>query len=413
MIRRLLCGFRKGYNAQHALVRMLEKWKTSLDNGENIGTILMDLSKAFDCIKHDLLLAKLNAYGFSREALRFGNSFLENRHQRVKINGSFSAFKQLFLGVPQGSVPGPLFYNIYINDLLLSIQDTDICNYADDTTLYTCDNNLDNVIARLENDSNIVIKWFTDNFMKLNTDKCHLLILGRNSNQQVTVNVGDSVIENTEEEKLLGVVIDKKLNFETHISKLCKKAGNKLSALARVSGYMDTNKLKILMRAFVISQFQYCPLVWMFHSRHLNNKINRIHERALRIVYKDYESNFNTLLGKDNSVSIHAKNLQILMIEMFKTKENMNPHFMKEIFCERIVTYNLRNNNEFLLPRVRTTSYGSETIKYRGQCLWLSLPQHIRNAQSITEFKKEIKSWSGADCTCRLCRTFIPQLGYL
>ena len=101
------------------------------------------------------------------------------------------------------------------------------------------------------------------------------------------------------------------------------------------------------------------------------------------------------------------------MIEMFKTKVNISPPFMKEIFCERTVTYNLRNNNEFLLPRVRTTSYGSETIKYRGQRLWLSLPQHIRDAQSIIEFKKQIKSWNGADCTCRLCRTFIPQLGFL
>ena len=409
----LLCGFRKGYNAQHALVRMLEKWKTSLDNRENVGAILMDLSKAFDCIKHDLLSAKLDAYGFSREALRLFNSFLENRRQRVKINGSFSTYKQLSLGVPQGSVLGPLFFNIYINDLLLSIQDTDICNYADDTTIYACDDNLDNVIARLENDSSIIIQWFANNFMKLNTDKCHLLILGRNSNQHITVNVGDSVIGNTEEEKLLGVVIDKRLTFETHISKLCKKAGNKLFALARISGYMDSNKLRILMRAFVISQFQYCPLVWMFHSRHLNNKINRIHERALRIAYKDYESSFNTLLGKDDSVSIHAKNLQTLLIEMFKTKENINPPFMREIFCERTVTYNLRNNNEFLLPMVRTTSYGSETIKYRGQRLWLSLPQHIRNAQSINEFKNEIKSWNGTDCTCKLCRTFIPQLGFL
>ena len=88
----------------------------------------------------------------------------------------------------------------------------------------------------MENNSNIIIQWFADNFMKLNTDKCHLLILGRNSNQQITVNVGDSVIENTEEETLLSVVIDKRLNFETHISKLCKKAGNKRFALARISG---------------------------------------------------------------------------------------------------------------------------------------------------------------------------------
>ena len=115
---------------------------------------------------------------------------------------------------------GPLFFNISINDLLLFIQDTDICNYADDTTIYACDSNLDNVIARLENDSNIIIQWFADNYMKLNTDKCHLLILGRNSNQQIRVNVGDSVIGNTEEEKLLGVVIDKRLNLR-HISVSC------------------------------------------------------------------------------------------------------------------------------------------------------------------------------------------------
>ena len=159
--------------------------------------------------------------------------------------------------------------------------------------------------------------------MKINTDKCHLLILGRNSNEQVTVNIGDSVIGNTKEQKLLGVVIDNRLNFESHISKLCKKAGNRLSALARIPGYKDSNKLRFLMRAFVISQFQYCRLVWMFHSRHLNNKINRIHERALRIAYKDYKSSFNTLL--DKSVNIHSKNLKTLMIEVFKTRENINP----------------------------------------------------------------------------------------
>ena len=139
----------------------------------------MDLSKAFDCRKHDLLLAKLDAYGFCHEALCLVHSFLENRQKRVRMNGSFSTYKNLSLGVPQGLVLDPLFFNIYINDLLPSIQDTDICNYADDTTIYTCDKNLDSVIARLENDSNTIIQWFADNFMKLNIDKCHLMVLGR------------------------------------------------------------------------------------------------------------------------------------------------------------------------------------------------------------------------------------------
>ena len=95
----LLCGFRKGYNAQHALMRAIEKWKACLDNGGKIGAVFMDLSKAFDCIRHDLLIAKLHAYGFSREALLLVYSYLENRQQRVKINGSFSSYKHLRFGV--------------------------------------------------------------------------------------------------------------------------------------------------------------------------------------------------------------------------------------------------------------------------------------------------------------------------
>ena len=118
----------------------------------------MDLSKAFNCIRHDLLIANLHAYGFSREALLLVHSYLENRQQRVKINGSFSNYKYPKSGVPQGSVLGPLFFNIYINDLLLSIQETEMCNYADDTTIYTCDMCLKNVISRLENDSKIIIR---------------------------------------------------------------------------------------------------------------------------------------------------------------------------------------------------------------------------------------------------------------
>ena len=409
----LLCGFRKGFNTQHALIRMVEKWKVSLDNGENVGAILMDLSKVFDCIKHDLLLAKLHAYGFCRESLSLVQSFLENRQQRVKINGSFGTFKYLALGVPQGSFLDPLFFNIYINDLLLSIQETDICNYADDTTIYACHKNIDNVIWSLENDSTVIIQWFTDNFMKLNTDKCHFMVLGKSSNQDVTVNVGSSVIGNTDEEKLLGVTIDKKLTFETHINKLSKKAGNKLFALSRMSPYMNSNKLRILMRAFVMSPFQYCQLAWMFHSSYLNNKINKIHERALRIAYKDYDSSFDVLLERDKAVTIHTKNLQTLMVETLKTQNNLNPPYVNEIFRERDNIYNLRNNNEFVLPSIKTVHFGSESIRYRGPQLWFSLPQDIRNTESLSSFKSKIKKWHGEECSCRLCRPFIPNVGFL
>ena len=162
------------------------------------------------------------------------HSYLENRQQRVKINGSFSSYKHLQLGVPQGSVLGPLFFNIYINDLLLSIQETDICNYADDTTIYTCDTRLENVASGLENDSKIIIEWFRSNYMKLDEEKCHFMNFGEGTNQDVGINIGNCTVNNSQEEKLLGVLIDSNLNFEKHVNNIYEKVGNKLFALSRM-----------------------------------------------------------------------------------------------------------------------------------------------------------------------------------
>ena len=374
---------------------------------------MMDLSKAFDCIRYELLIAKLHAYGFSHEALTLINDYLTNRQQRVKVNGSFSSWKDLTRGVPQGSVLGPLLFNIYINDLLLFIQNSDICNYADNTTIYSCDKSLDNITHKLENDCNVALKWFADNFMKLNADKCHLLVLGQRCDDSVNVKIGNTDVVHSSEEKLLGVHIDSKLSFDHHVSKLCQKASNKLYALARISPYMDQKKLRNLMRAFITSQFQYCPLIWMFLSRQLDQKVNKIQERALRITYKDTESTYCELLQKDCAVTIHTKNLQILMTEMYKTKNELNPLFMRAIFRENTTRYNLRSNNEFTQPRVRSVSNGTESVRFKGPQLWQTLPPTIRNSENLCQFKNKIKNWFGENCTCRFCRIFIPNLGYL
>ena len=311
-----LCGFRKGYNTQHALLNLIEKCKRVLDKKGYAGAILMDLSKAFDCLDHELLLAKLDAYGFSKNALRFIHSYLTGRKQRVKVNGASCEWQETKLGVPQGSVLGPLLFNIYINDLFYLLKDADICNYADDTTIYVCDNHLKNIQNRLERDALKLSGWFHENYMKLNDDQCHLLVFVDKTND-VSVTVGNSLIKESSEEKLLGVTIDKDLSFKTHLDSLCKKASQKLHALARISKFMDTEKIVLMMNTFVMSQFSYCPLIWMFHDRRINDKVNKIRERALRIAYKDKHSCVESLSEENNSVC-SSENLQLLLVKIIQ-----------------------------------------------------------------------------------------------
>ena len=209
---------------------MLEKWKTQLDKKGYAGAVLMDLSKAFDCINHELLIAKLAAYGLSDNALRLIHNYLSERRQRTKVNGAFSSWSELRVGVPQGSVLGPILFNIYLNDLLWVIGDC--CNFADDTTIFACDKELSNVKQILEQNSDKAIQWFKENYMKLNTDKCKVIICGK-KNETVSIKVGNSEISEEDSVKLLGIKIDNKLNFDKHISKIIKKANSKITVIQR------------------------------------------------------------------------------------------------------------------------------------------------------------------------------------
>ena len=220
-----LCGFRKGFNTQHCLTGMLERWKKELDNGKIAGALLTDLSKAFDCINHELIIAKLEAYGFDHGSLTYILSYLSDRKQRTKVNTSFSSWSNIKTGVPKGSILGPLLFNIYLNDIFYFVNKSDLTNYADDTTPYAIDTNTDALVQSLENDTLILIKWFRDNYLQLNADRCHLLIT--NHDNGIPMNVGNEVIECENSVKLLGITIDTKLDFSKHVSTLCRKANQK------------------------------------------------------------------------------------------------------------------------------------------------------------------------------------------
>ena len=175
----LLTGFRKNHNTQHCLMSMLEKWKKTLDKGGYICAIFMDLSKAFDTLNHKLLIAKLGAYGFDTKALYYIKSYLDNRKQRVRVNSNFSSWQEVIAGVRQGSILGPLLFNIFVNDIFLFVSSSNLSNYADNT-LYTSGYNLEEVKEVLLNDLTKVTEWYFKNYVILNAGKCHFIYLGKN-----------------------------------------------------------------------------------------------------------------------------------------------------------------------------------------------------------------------------------------
>ena len=384
----------------------------------NIFTLSVNLSKAFDCLPHDLLIAKLHAYGFEKSALNFIYDYLTKRTQRTKVGGEYSKMRTLKYGVPQGSILGPLLFNLFINDIFYFMKESKLANYADDTSTYLSKEGIFPFLHALKSETAIVLNWFKTNEMKSNSDKCHMIVAENEhrpayiSNACIYLDEEKELLQNEKKVKLLGVWIDDKMTFEEHVKTLLKKGNQKLHALMRVAKYMSEEKLRLLMKTFIESQFNYCPLVWMFHNRRINKRINSLHERALRVVYKDENLTFEQLLEKDNSFTIHDRNLQKLSLLMFKVKNKLCPTPIQEIFTENENNCNF-GNGDWIIPKIRTENNGKETLRYRGPITWNLLPAEIKSAKTLQSFKDKIITWKPQGCTCRLCKVFIRDVGFI
>ena len=184
---------------------MLEIWKEATDNNKAFGALLTDLSKAFDCLSHDLLIAKLHAYGIDIDSLNILQDYLSNRKQRTKVDSFYSSWKAILSGVPQGSILGPLLFNIFMCDMFLILKGTYFTGYADDNTPFAVRDNTKDVKKALKEIGESLLSWLLNNEMKLNTDKCRLLL---NSQEPNTLKIGDLHINNSLSEKLLGTTFD-------------------------------------------------------------------------------------------------------------------------------------------------------------------------------------------------------------
>ena len=403
----LLCAFRKNYSCQSLLIKIIEDWKLALDKHESVGVILMDLSKAFDCLPHDLLLCKLKSYGFSDNACKLMGSYLTDREQRVKYGGSFSQWTSILRGVPQGSILGPLLFNIFMNDFFFFLEGKcDLYNYADDNTLSVHDQDLRSLKTTLETAAQIGIKWFNDNDMKVNPDKFQAMLLTSRTQchpDNYYFEIEGVKLKPEKSVKLLGVYIDDKLKFHDHITHICKQAAKQISVLRRFSTILSQNEKMQIFNAFILSNFNYCPLVWHLCGQTDTNKMEKIQERALRFVLNDHNSTYSDLLQRANKPSLYLSRLRKLSIEVYKIITHNGPIFLESLFESYETPYNLRDNNRIQQPAYNTVTYGRNSVRYQGAKLWNILPLHIKEATTLPQFKRLIHTWLGPSCKCSIC----------
>ena len=370
----------------------------------------MDLSKAFDCIPHDLIIAKLAAYGISDSALCYIYSYLKNRKQCVRINNTQSNFHNIISGVPQGSILGPILFNISTNDFFFFISEASVHNFADDNTLSTFAKTISELIRVLESECKVAIDWFNDNKMIVNPDKFQAIIIDKtksdHTNEQIAID--NQQIKAVSSVKLLGVQLDDKLNFDSHISSICKSAANQLNALIRLKDFLGFQEKKVLINSYIISNFNYCPLVWMFSSAKSLSKIENLQKRALRFLYNNYDSPYEELLEKAGRSPMNVYRLRALCTEIYKTINNINPSFMKEIFELKKTTRLVREKYKLNLisPKYNQVTFGSKSLKTFGPKIWNSLPYHIKSSKNLETFKSVIKNWNGVKCQCKVCKSY-------
>ena len=305
-----VAAYRENYNTQHVLIRLLEELRLYLDNNYFVGAVMTDLSKAFDCIPHDLLIAKLEAYGFDNYTIRYFYSYLKNGKQCVKINNTYSDLLNIISGVPQGFTVGPILFNIIFNDFFYVILTASA--------------------------------WMITH---LSLSLCLSLSL--------------SAV------KLLGIEIDDKLNFNNYINTICRSAANQLNALIMLRRFLGIEERKALIQSFVLSNFNYCPLVWMLSSVKSLNEIENLQKRALRFMLSGYESSYDKLLRLSGSCAINVRLKRYLCVEIYKTLNDLNPSFIREIFVARKAKTAVRERYKINLetPRVNQASFDKKSLK--------------------------------------------------
>lgn len=398
----LFTQFQHAYRVSHstatALTQMVDDCFNFIDKKNVVGAVLLDFSSAFDLLDHELLLEKLELYGFSGHTVGWFASYLSNRAQCVFYNGSFSLSKELQCGVPQGSCLGPLLFSIFTNDLPLVLDHAKAVMYADDTTIYLPASTADTLSSTLDRELKSVAMWAHANKLLLNTTKTKSILFASSWNlkakPQLKLSVDGTMITQVEETKLLGVIIDSRLQWSKHIEHIVSVMGRELSVIRRCANYIPQHLLPVVIKTVVLSHLQYCPMVWSSAPKKDVDKLQFVQNKAARLSlncsrYANIQNMHQTLGWALVKHKIHFA-LICFFKKILVSKLPMVLYDKLQFSCS-IHNFGTRHagNGNFTLPICHLKT-GQKAVMFRGMRSWNSLPVDIANITNISVFKKTL-----------------------
>ena len=241
--------------------------------------------------------------------------------------------------------------------------------------------------------------------MKANPEKFQCIVSNRHQDITINFDINGMQISSQKSVILLGIEIDTNLKFDSHIDNLCKKAGKQLNVLKRFSTVLNSTRKYNIYQSFVLSVFDYAPVVWMFSHKNKLIMMEKLNKRALQYVYDDQHSTYKELLERRNSETFQCIRNKCLAIEVFKSINKLSPKYMHDIFKSKDINYSLRDTNCVIQPKVNTVNYGIQSFYYHGAKIWNNLPVYLKNISDFDKFKSEIRNFKGPLCKCSFCCT--------
>lgn len=396
-------GFRNKYSCETALQLVICEWKKNIESSKLTVAVFIDLRKAFEMVNRDILILKLQKYGFEGKVLDWLTSYLLKREQRVKFNGTLSKTLPSVTGVPQGSVLGPFLFNLYVNDIANILQDCDIYMYADDIVICCSGRNVQEMIIKLNGDVKKLENWCECNKMKINPKKSKVMIVGSRNmlykhNQdinRIVVNIDNEVIENVNQVKYLGVILDQQLNFKMYSDHLLKKLSSKVGLFRRINRCFSTAIKITLYKAIIAPYIDYCSSLLFLLNKNEIEAIQKQLNKAIRCIlvvnrYTKIDEMYNTLSWLNARDRVLLNTLTFI----FRIHKDLAPNYLVNKIQKYGVTHRYdtrcsrRNKNDCVVEKF-LSKFSANTIFNKGIQIYNRVPLEIRNVSSVKLFRRE------------------------